>query len=151
MTRFWWIVSTLVFIFLLFASVQAIHAQTIVVGDSIAFGTGHAMGVRTYARVGAGSCEIARYKFPAADTIVVSAGINDAPGQCVRKLYARFGHARVVVILPKGINSARAHVAAVAAAYGYTTISYRTVGRSFHPRSYPELAAAIWGRLGARQ
>ena len=123
-------------------------ALVIALGDSIALGAGHAMHVPTYARVGAGSCEIAAYHLPRFDTVVVSAGINDAPGHCLSKLYARLGHARVLVILPKGINSARENVIRLAARHGYATIGYHTVGASFHPRSYPELAEAIWGRLG---
>lgn len=142
-----WFLFAVGALFFLWASVQASHSQTIVVGDSIALGTGRAMHLPTFARVGAGSCEIARYAFPRSETVMVSAGINDPPGLCLPQLYARFGRAHVLVILPKGINSAREHVMRLAARRGYDTISYRTEGLSFHPRSYPELARAVSARL----
>lgn len=145
--KFWVFLIVMVALFLMFGSVRALYAKPIVVGDSIAFGLGHAMHAPTYARPGAGSCEIARYAFPRASVIVVSAGINDAPGRCLVALYARFHGARVLVVLPKGINSARANVSRLAALRGWETIGYIAPRRGYHPRSYPEFAGAVWDRL----
>lgn len=123
-------------------------AQDIAIGDSIALGTGHALGVPTNARARASSCWVLHhvtnnsYRY-----VVVSAGINDAPGPCVRTLFARIKATRVVVILPAAINSARANVAHAAQDYGYLTISYACRGgcskRNFHPGSYAVLAGGV--------
>lgn len=124
------------------------HAQDAAIGDSIALGTGRALGVPTYAEVGASSCWVLRHAPRRAYRhIVVSAGINDAPGSCVRALFASIVAARVVVILPAPINSARANVARWAASHGYATISYVCRGgcskSNFHPASYAVVAAGV--------
>ncbi len=129
------------------------QAQDIALGDSIALGTGHALGVKTYAWTGASSCTILAYmpqgRF---DHVVISAGINDPPGYCVEAIFDRIVARRVVVILPAEINSARARVAVQAARHGYATVSYACAGgctkRNFHPGSYAAVARAVrslWG------
>jgi hypothetical protein len=120
---------------------------TIVIGDSLAVGFGAAAHIETHARVSASSCAIASF-VPSgpADVIVVSAGINDPPGRCLDSLRARLHARRIIWILPAPINSARAHVAAVAAAHGDATCSYVTGPRSFHPRSYEALVRSCLGR-----
>jgi hypothetical protein len=136
-------------------SYMACHAQDIdaAIGDSIALGTGHALGVPTYAWTNAGSCAILA-KTPALRyrNVVVSAGINDPPGECVGLILMALHHARrVVVILPAWINSARANVLRIATHLHMYTISYQCRGpctiQNFHPASYVDLAAdvqAIW-------
>jgi hypothetical protein len=120
---------------------------TIVIGDSLAVGFGAAAHIETHARVSASSCAIASFAPSGpADVIVVSAGINDPPGRCLDSLRARLHARRIIWILPAPINSARAHVAAVAAAHGDTTCSYVTGPRSFHPRSYAALVRSCLGR-----
>ena len=124
------------------------HAQDAAVGDSIALGTGQALGVPTYARSSMSSCWVLRHS-PSGpfDRVVFSAGINDAPGPSVKALFDRVRARVVVVILPAGINSARAHVASEAAAHGFRPVSYTCAGgctkRNFHPASYAVLAAAV--------
>ena len=127
------------------------HASDMAVGDSIGIGTGHALGVSTYGRVGAGSCEIVRrvpratYRFA-----VISAGINDG-GACVAAVRARVLAQRVVWILPAPINPGRAAVlAAMRPEDG--SVSYDCAGgctkSNFHPASYAVVAAAVraaWG------
>jgi hypothetical protein len=118
------------------------------IGDSIALGVGSALKVATYAKVGASSCRIsASLPHTAFNHVVVSAGINDAPGLCVGDILKRIHARQIVVILPAPINSARANVAAEAAAYGALTVSYECLGgcskRSFHPASYRALARTV--------
>lgn len=123
------------------------------IGDSIALGTGRAMGVAIYAWADAGSCTILQ-RVPALRfrNIVVSAGINDPPGECVELLLVSLLHAeRVVVILPAWVNSARANVLLVATRLHLPVVTYQCAGpctiRNFHPASYADLAAdvqAIW-------
>jgi hypothetical protein len=143
------IVSVLTFIM----SVLTVRAQDAAVGDSIALGTGRTLGVPTYASVGASSCKAVAYvpKRPVR-FMVVSAGINDAPGYCVQTLFAHIIARKVVVILPAAINSARGNVARLAAAHGYATVGYTCAGgctvRNFHPASYSVLASNVrklWG------
>lgn len=128
--------------------VRPAHAQDVAIGDSIAQGTGYALHVPTYARVGASSCYIMKH-LPHASFryVVVSAGINDAPGPCVARVFASIVARRVVVILPAPINSARANVMALALARGYPVVSYACPHgcsrRSFHPVSYSLLAAQV--------
>jgi hypothetical protein len=120
---------------------------TIVIGDSLAVGFGAAAHIETHARVSASSCAIASFApSGSVDVIVVSAGINDPPGRCLDSLRARLHARRVIWILPAPINSARAHVASVAAAHGDATCSYVTGPRSFHPRSYQALVRSCLGR-----
>lgn len=123
-------------------------AQDAAFGDSIALGTGHALGVETHAQVGAGSCWVLHHvTHKSYRYVVVSAGINDPPGACVRALLGSIVATRVVVILPAPINSAQATVSREAAAHGYPTISYACPGgcssRSFHPVSYNALARGV--------
>ena len=134
-------------------------AEDLAVGDSIALGTGSALHVRTVATTGASSCAIAgQAPSGSFDHVVISAGINDAPGNCIEALAKKYAGSNVVWILPAAINSARAHVAAVAGQYGDKTVSYRCTGgcsrSNFHPGSYPAVAAAVrraWGeRFGNR-
>ena len=148
---FWGLGLVITLTFLLWLTGHA-HAQDVSVGDSIALGTGRALGVETHAKQSMGSCWIARQvPHKQYDHAVVSAGINDPPGPCVEAVIKAIMARHVVVILPAPINSARAHVASVAAKYGLTTISYVCAGgctkRNFHPRSYAEVAnnvRAIW-------
>lgn len=126
---------------------------SLIVGDSIAKGTGAALGVRTVARESMSSCWIAaRTPSFSGAWAVISAGINDPPGSCIEAIRARVRALRVVWILPAPINSARAHVKAVAAAHGDRTVSYACVGgcstTNFHPASYDTLAAEVRATLG---
>lgn len=121
-------------------------ALSLALGDSIAWGAVHLGGLPaiSVARVGAPSCEILR----AAPRrhfgrVVISAGVNDAPGRCLEAIRAAIDADVVVFILPPAINSARAHIARVAAAHGDRTVSYEPGPDGLHPRSYPALARAI--------
>lgn len=116
----------------------------LVIGDSIALGTGTALHVETRARVGAPSCEILR-KVPGGryDVVVISAGVNDPPGRCLEAIRARVHARRIIWILPAPINSARAHIAAVACEHGDRTVSYVPGRDHLHPRSYVELARRV--------
>jgi hypothetical protein len=123
--------------------------STLVVGDSIAVGAGGALHATTYAHKGWSSCAIYAMlttRQPThVDRVVVSAGVNDPPGECVEAIFRDFAPfaGEIVVILPPPINSARAHIAAVAARYGAKTVSYIPGRDHLHPRSYPELARTI--------
>jgi len=130
------------------------HAEDAAIGDSIALGTGRALHVHTFARVGASSCwvlaHMPRRQF---EHVVISAGINDAPGRCVRLILAQVRTRVIVVILPAPINSARAHVEVAAVQYGAYPISYACKGgcttTNFHPGSYTQVARDvrnIWDR-----
>jgi hypothetical protein len=128
------------------------EARDVALGDSIAAGTGHALGVYTVARVGAGSCEIAR-RVPAEvfDNAVISAGINDG-GRCVAAVRAKVRARRIVMILPAPINAGRAAVLR-AIRRGDAMVGYACRGRctkvNFHPGSYSAVAAAVrraWAR-----
>jgi len=114
-------------------------------GDSIALGTGHALHAATVARVGASSCAIYGFMPPVEkiDLIALSAGVNDPPGTCIEKIRARLHGKSVIWILPPPVNSARAHIAAVAAKNGDRTISYVPGKDGLHPRSYKEVARQI--------
>ena len=123
------------------------HASDLVLGDSIALGTGHALGKPTVARKGAGSCEIAGW-LPARGgygRVVISAGIND-DGACVATLRSRLRARRVIWILPAPINGGRAAVLK-AIHVGDGSLSYRCAGpctkSNFHPGSYAKVAADV--------
>ena len=119
-------------------------AETLALGDSIALGTGQAIHAETVAVKGMGSCAIERM-MPAKhfDRAVISAGVNDAPGLCVDAILARVDADKVIVILPPGINSARKHIEAAAAAHHFKTISFIPGNDGLHPRSYAEVAAKV--------
>lgn len=133
--------------------VKEANAEDLAVGDSIALGTGQALHVRTVAHEGMGSCWILQHAPGGAfDHVLISAGINDAPGRCIEQIRAKYAGAKVVWVLPAAINAARAHVASVAAAHGDKVVAYRCRGgcskSNFHPASYPSVAAAVqnaWG------
>ena len=128
-------------------------AADLAYGDSIALGTGSALRVQVSAKVGASSCSIAA-RAPGGhyEHVVISAGINDPPGACLDAIRKAVSAGQVVWVLPAPINSARAHVLAVAQRWGDKTVSYSCAGgcsrRSFHPGSYAALAAEVrraWG------
>jgi hypothetical protein len=139
------VLAVIVIAFVVSCSILA-RASDVAVGDSIALGTGHALGVSTYGRVGAGSCEIVR-RVPrgAYAHAVISAGINDGGG-CVAAVRARVRAGVVVWILPAPINPGRAAVLA-AVRPGDGTVSYACAGpctkSNFHPASYAVVAAAV--------
>lgn len=140
----------------LFVIARPAHARDLAVGDSIALGTGQALGVHTVARKNMGSCWIAGVAPGGSyDHVVISAGINDAPGRCVEEIVAKYAGMGEVVILPAAINSARAHVAGVAARYGARTVSYSCDGgctkSNFHPGSYRSVASAVRRAWGVRK
>jgi len=129
------------------------NAADLAYGDSIALGTGNALRVQVSARVGASSCSIAA-RAPGGhyEHVVISAGINDPPGACLEAIRKAVSAGQVVWVLPAAINSARAHVLAVAPRWGDKTVSYSCAGgcsrSSFHPGSYAVLAAEVrraWG------
>lgn len=133
------------------ALMLGLHAPALpdaAIGDSIAAGTGSALGVSTYAKVGSSSCYISAH-LPQGefDHVVISAGINDAPGPCVDRILSTVRARTIVVILPAPINSARRHVASVAAQHGAFTVSYVCRGgcsrSNFHPGSYAVVAASV--------
>lgn len=118
----------------------------IALGDSIAAGTGAALHVETHARVGASSCAILRMVPGGSyDVAVISAGVNDPPGRCLEDIRTRMHARRIIWILPAPINSARAHVSAIAAEHGDKTVSYIPGPDHLHPRSYSELARKLEG------
>ena len=119
-------------------------ADTLALGDSIALGTGQALNAETIAVKGMGSCAIDRM-VPAKhfDRAVISAGVNDAPGMCVDSILSRVSADEVIVILPPGINSARAHIIQVAKSHHFKTVSYVPGKDGLHPRSYAEVASQV--------
>lgn len=134
-------------------TITTTSAQDAALGDSIALGTGRALGLQTYARVGAGSCEIASYAAASRpwDRLVVSAGINDG-GACVASIRAKIKARRVVWILPAPINAGRAAVLR-ALRPGDRLVGYacrRGCSRvDFHPADYSTVARAVrraWAR-----
>jgi hypothetical protein len=124
-------------------TVRAPIGGDLALGDSIAVGTGSALGVRIVAKESVSSCWIAargpRGHFAHA---VVSAGVN-APGSCLDRILDRLDADHVTLILPAPVNSARAHVADVARRRGLATVSCVPGGDGLHPRRYPEVAAAM--------
>jgi hypothetical protein len=128
-------------------SVATAFARDGAAGDSIAFGTGHALHVATFARERMSSCWILKHEVPLAvghfDHFAISAGVNDAPGPCLEAIINHIDAGQFVLILPPGVNSARAHIASVAAARHIQTVSYVPGRDHLHPRSYPAVAAAI--------
>jgi hypothetical protein len=124
-------------------------ANEVAIGDSIAAGTGKALGVETHAKVGAGSCAIiALVPGGHYDGAVISAGINDGGG-CVGAVRAKVDADVIVWILPAPINPGYAAVRAVARRYGDRTVRYRCAGpctrSNFHPASYQVVAK--WVRI----
>jgi hypothetical protein len=148
MSRYIFVLIVALILCLIGAWITMAKAQDAALGDSIAEGTGRALGVPTYARVNSSSCWVLRHT-PSGpfDHVVISAGINDAPGACVKTLLDRLRARVVVVILPAPINTARANVEREAARHGFATVSYACPGgcsrRSFHPSSYAVVAAAV--------
>lgn len=129
---------------LLFWAVTS-KAADLALGDCIALGTGHALHIPTKARVSASSCQIADWRKGTYDRVVVSAGIND-DGLCVAAVRRSIRAREVIWILPAPINDARSMVLA-SMRPGDKSVSYSCPGgcskRSFHPRSYATVAAAI--------
>ena len=130
------------------------HARgaDLAVGDSIAVGTGQALGVHTVARQNMGSCWIAgRVPGGSWDHAVISSGINDGGG-CNALVRARV-HAHVVTwILPAPINAGRGATLR-AMRPGDRAVSYACAGgcskTNFHPASYGVVAQAVrrsWGQ-----
>ena len=137
----------MVFLLVAFFSPQA-KAQDVGVGDSIMVGTGHALGIPTYAKKSMGSCWIKNHvPLGHFDHAAISAGINDAPGPCLVQIRQKLNARIVTWILPAPINSARAHVIAVSQQWGDRTVSYSCLGgctkSNFHPASYAEVANAV--------
>jgi hypothetical protein len=123
------------------------HANDLALGDSIALGTGHALGLPTVARKGAGSCRIARWGALRGSYghVILSAGINDGGG-CVASLRGRLQAKEVIWVLPAPINSGR--VAVLRAMHpGDRAVTYACRGgctrTNFHPGSYRDVAAAV--------
>jgi hypothetical protein len=119
------------------------------IGDSIALGTGRALHIATFARVGASSCAILGFAPRASfERVVISAGVNDPPGRCVAALRGAV-HARIVVwICP--VNSARQAVELAASAYGDRVIEYLPGRDGIHPAAYSSIAAQVRAAWGAR-
>lgn len=135
---------------LLFA-IGSCRASELVLGDSIACGVGQALHAPTKCRVGAGSCEIARYRYPHVDRLIISAGINDA-GLCVSQVRARARANQVLWIVPAPINQAHLIVLGTAQTYRDKIIGYscrpRCTSRNFHPASYGQLGRDIHNVFG---
>lgn len=123
------------------------HASDLVLGDSIALGTGRALGKPTVARKGAGSCEIADWlpRRGGYGHVVISAGINDQ-GLCVQAIRRGLRAKRVIWILPAPINAGRSMVLAVMRK-GDRAVSYACDGpctrTNYHPASYRAVAASV--------
>ncbi len=118
----------------------------LVIGDSIALGTGTALHVETRARVGAPSCEILR-KVPGGryDVVVISAGVNDPPGRCLEAILApastpaaSFGYCRRF-----DQQRSRPMWPRLLCEHGDRTVSYVPGPRPSAPRSYSELAHKV--------
>jgi hypothetical protein len=77
------------------------------------------------------------------DSVVISAGVNDPPGHCLEAILAKIDAGEIVLILPPAVNSARAHIASVAAAHGAKTVSYVPGRDHLHPRSYAAVAKSV--------
>lgn len=140
--RKWWpgllIVGWVIFI-------AAVSYADVYGGDSIALGAGHAAGAPTLARVGAGSCEIAR-RVPHGlwGTVIVSAGANDQ-GRCVAQVRRNVGAVAHVIwiVPPPKYTLARAAIYATGARYGDKFVTYVPGRDGLHPRSYSELVRTI--------
>lgn len=129
--------APLALLLLLLAAAGHGHAASLALGDSLALGFGHASGLPTRARVGIGSCAIARL-VPAQPLALalISAGTNDPPGFCIESIRSRVKARRVFWIAP--VNGARAHVLSVASRHGDGVIFYVAArGRAWpHPSHY---------------
>lgn len=130
------------------ATMRFAKAQDAAIGDSIALGTGEALGVETYARTGVSSCYILghmpnRYF----DHVVISAGINDPPGACLGAILDRVRAHTVTLIVPAAINSAAQNVFRLAAVHRVELVSYQCwhgcTKWNFHPASYGRLAIDV--------
>lgn len=138
---FWIWVIGIAFVFAM-AFVLPAFAGDAAIGDSLALGTGRALGVPTYAVERKSSCWILGH-LPRSgfDHAVISAGTNDPPGRCIAAIRARIHARHVVWILP--VNGARAPVAALAHLYGDPVVAYRPGRDGIHPPAYAPLARAV--------
>lgn len=130
------------------------HAETYV-GDSIAYGAGHAAHQFTLAKPGMGSCWIDQRipkpipGFILADWIVVSAGVNDN-SRCVPALRQKAGPtAKVIwIVPPKKYVTARRIILETGQRWRDHFVVFTPGRDGLHPRSYPELVQAIHATEG---
>ena len=123
-------------------------------GDSIALGTGRAMGCSTVARVGASSTAIVRmaHDLPRARVTVLSAGSNDPASPMLRAnletMRARASGV-VVWIVPRDARAASV-VLSAARAHGDRHVDLSTLasGDGVHPRSYATVARRVREEAG---
>lgn len=119
--------------------------ECVAVGDSIAVGTGAALGCETYAKVGAPSSSISGV-YTSSGMCIISAGSNDPTNPRLRANLIRIRGGikcpRVLWILPMHSGAARV-VRQVAAKFGDGVVGF-TPGRDrVHPKSYKALANKI--------
>ena len=116
---------------------------TLVLGDSIAVGTGQALHAYTVAHKGISSCAVLK-RTPRApqDTVVISAGSNDPPGACLDTIRERLTAMQVVWIVPQNAAAA-ANVRRVAAKHGDKVVTFTAGPDGVHPRSYATVARAV--------
>ena len=113
------------------------------VGDSIAVGTSRALHIPVYGKERKSSCWILQH-MPlqlASEHVVISAGVNDAPGPCVGRIRARVSSSHVCWIRP--INGAGHTVDLIAAAYGDRVLLYKIGADHLHPASYAAVASDV--------
>jgi hypothetical protein len=103
---------------------------SLALGDSLALGFGRASHLPTSAVVGEPSYKNRKFRgivnmVPTGhfDFVLLSAGTNDVPGNCIEAIRAKLDATVVEWIVP--VNSARAHVLRVAKAYGDKTYFYQ--------------------------
>lgn len=146
-----WLLLLIIWLLLCILCKMPAYSAELALGDSIAVGTGQALGVETRAKVGASSCAIVAF-VPAGhyDRAVISAGVNDPPGRCVFAVRGRLDAARVVWIRP--IRGSGPAVDLAASAFGDRVIYYRPGRDGLHPASYAAVARdvrAAWGDMVA--
>jgi len=137
------------------------NGGTVVVGDSIAVGTGQAMGVPTNAKVGASSSQILTNiknnpSLQNQGNAVLSVGSNDIVGGRgnVDQLRSNLGEIRSTMnagsytwILPADPTAA-ATVRSFAAANGDKVVSFTPGGDGIHPKSYGAVANSVREQTG---
>ncbi len=130
---------------LAYALLQALPARAdscIIIGDSIAVGLGREMPeCQTDAAVGRHAWQVG--PFPASLLTIISIGSNDRPTDAGEMLLLRTRIRGVVIWIMPAVAYAQRAVLAISGDYGDRTVSFRPGPDGIHPRSYPELAAAV--------
>jgi hypothetical protein len=118
----------------------------VAIGDSIAVGTGQALGCEIRAHVGWPSSKIVKLANGVrAETCIISAGSNDPTNPKLlinlRTIRGKIGCVRVIWVLPVNTKAKNAVRAAVRS--GDCTVNFTPGKDKVHPKSYQTLAKNI--------